>query len=260
VLFTLGRARTWPVTPDWRVRCHPRTFAAFRAQTENPDCRDELAGFVAVCHPGMVLLDVGSHYGVFTLAALRFGGESARVLAVDPSPTCRRLLRANVRLAGGEARVTVAAAAVGAAAGELPMLSTGPGGEDFLVASEEPRPDVTRVPMVTIPALAAGLPAPVTHLKIDIEGFEDRALAGAWDYLRAARPVLVLELHGDILRGRGADPLALLTALAGCGYRRVEHRRGPISADAAAGLPLARLICFPDGWAPPGPGAPGVRE
>src|SRR5919201_7133393 len=75
--YAVGACPRWRVTPDWEVRCHPASLVSFRAQTEMDQCRRELAGFVRRCTPGMTLLDVGAHYGVFTLAALHYGGAGA---------------------------------------------------------------------------------------------------------------------------------------------------------------------------------------
>ncbi len=251
--YTLTGTLNCRVTSDWIVRVHPRTASTFRITANDPEFRDELFGFLAQCRPGMVLLDVGSHYGMFTLAALHAGGPTARVWAVEPSRVCQRLLRLNARSNGVGDRVTIVAKAIGAVDGDLPMLTTGAGGYDFLVAADETRPDSTRVAMTTLPSLAAKISVPITHLKIDIEGFESEAIAGGLDYLQKNRPALFLELHGDILRARGKDPIALLTDLADCGYTRIEHRGHAITASAAAQMPLARLVCLPTGWETPNP-------
>jgi FkbM family methyltransferase len=246
VRYQLGYIPEWPARQDWTVRCHPRTLEAFRGATRIPDCRDELEEFVTYCTPGMVLVDVGSHYGVFTLAAARYGGSSARVLAVDASPTCMRLLRVNVTLAGAEGQVTRILAAVGERDGELAMLSSGPNGMDSLIAADPARADAQRVPMLRLPTLAARLDSPVTHIKLDVEGYEAEVVDGAMDYLRAWQPIVFLELHCDQLRARGKDPLAVLTRLGECGYTRFKRAGKPLDASTAAQEPLVRLVCLPE--------------
>lgn len=246
--YALMGAVACRVTSTWTVHAHPRTAISFHTHSVDPEFGDELGGFLATCRSGMVLLDVGAHYGVFTLAALHAGGPTARVWAVEPSRVCQRLLRLNARSNGIEDRVTIVPKAIGAVEGELPMLTTGAGGYDFLVAANETRPDSTQIEMTSISTLAAEIPVSITHLKIDIEGFESEALAGCGDYLRTNQPALFLELHGDILRARGKDPEALLSDLANCGYTRLEHRGHGISTSAAARMPLARLVCLPTGW------------
>ena len=247
--YTLIGTVNCQVTSDWSVRVHPRTAITFRTSAVDPELRDELLGFMAQCRPGMVLLDVGSHFGMFALAALHAGGSTAQVWAVEPSRACRRLLGLNMQSNGVASQVTVVAKAIGEVDGALPMLTTGAGGYDFLVATDEVRPDSTQIAMTTLPTLAATIPVPITHIKIDIEGFEYEALAGGCDYLRANRPALFLELHGDILRARGKDPIALMSVLADCGYETIEHRGRVITVSEAARMPLARLVCLPSGWA-----------
>ena len=70
--------------------CHPVSLSALVGHTDSEETRLEMDGFIRRCTPGMVLVDVGDHYGMFTLTALHYGGASARVVAVDPSPVCTR--------------------------------------------------------------------------------------------------------------------------------------------------------------------------
>lgn len=243
--FWFGRTSECRVRPDWVVRCHPVSRHAFVAQSEDRDCRYELDGFIARCTPGMTLLDLGSHYGVFTLTALHYGGPDARVWAVDPSAAGERILKANLKLAGACDRVTFVRAAVGDRDGELAMLTTGAAGDNFMVAADHPRSDAVVVPQFALPTLAARIPSRVTHLKIDVEGFEWAILAGGSDYLREVRPLLFLELHGDFLRNRSRDPGELLRQLTALGYDRFEYRGRLASASEIAALPLARIVCLP---------------
>jgi FkbM family methyltransferase len=240
----LGLYDRYAVRPDWSVVCHPASTEAFRAQNDNPECRDELDGFIRLCRPGMVLLDAGSHFGIFVLAAVRYGGPEAVVLAVDPSEECAGIFGTNVRLANAGAQTIVVRAAVGDRDGQLHMLTTGAGGGFFLVASDGPRSDARPWPQYTLASLAAQASRPVTHLKIDVEGHEAVIVPGNRDWLRATRPLLFLELHGELIRSRNQDPLAVLTTLGECGYGRFECGGRPITPQAAAALPLTRIVCF----------------
>jgi FkbM family methyltransferase len=242
--YYLGRRPACRLRPDWVARCHPASLPTF-GLFQQEEFRHELDGFVARCTPGLVLLDIGAHYGAFTLAALRHGGPHARVIAVDPSRQSNRVLRVNLRLAGAGDRVQVIEGAVGAEDGHLSMLTTGPAGEHFLVASAAPRPDAVRRPQWTIPSLIARAGATPTHIKIDVEGFEEEVLRGGLDFLRRARPILFLELHGAMLRGRGRRPEEVLGLLSACGYDRLQWHGRPIAPAEAAALETARLVCLP---------------
>ena len=101
----------------------------------------------------MVFVDVGAHFGIFTLAALRFGGPGALVYAIEPSRIPLRVLRQNVRLAQGTGQVRILEVAIGRSDGELAMLTAGAHGWHFLVAADGPRGDVTMVPQWTLGTL-----------------------------------------------------------------------------------------------------------
>src|SRR5205085_4846895 len=72
--FSIGGTCNLQVLDDWRVRCHPICAPSFAVFREDPAQRAELNQFVVNCSPGMQLLDVGAHWGIFALAALHYGG------------------------------------------------------------------------------------------------------------------------------------------------------------------------------------------
>jgi FkbM family methyltransferase len=242
--YRLGYRPVYRVRDDWQVRYHPTSVASFRAIDQQEDIRQELEAFVAHCAPGMVLLDIGAHYGVFTLAALHYGGPEARVIAVDPSSETSRVLRINLQLVRASTRVQVVEAALGGSDGERAMLTTGPFGDHFMIAAEAPRSDTTLVPQYTIASLLAGTGLVPTHIKIDVEGLEGEVLQGGRDFLHEHGPILFLELHCTILRSRGQNPADVLELLAGCGYTRFTWHGRPISQDEILALDTARIVCL----------------
>jgi FkbM family methyltransferase len=241
----LTPARTCRVTDEWTVRCTPSSVAHFRLLSENATLAAELAGFRRIARPGMILFDVGAHFGVFTLAALHYGGTDARVVAVEPSRVAVRVLRANLALQDAAHRVTVVEAAVGATDGRLSMLATGAGGGHYLVASEQPRPDALELEQLTLPTLAERTGLTPTHVKVDVEGHEGAVLDGAADWLTRVRPVLLIELHNHELRTLGRTPEAVIERIGDLGYRLVDHTGN--AWDVADGLrrKVARAIAMP---------------
>lgn len=243
--YLLGYTAECAVRDDWTVRCHPASISAFEEVRDGKDYSIELDGFVRRCSDGMTLLDVGSHFGLFTLAALRFGGARARVVAVDPSAYANRVQRANVKLANALERVKVVEAAVGERVGELPMLTAGAGGLHFLIASYSDRSDAKMTTMTTVSELVRAAGHPFTHLKIDVEGHEEQVIGGGIDFIREFKPLIFLELHGQILRDSGRDPRTVTNLLADCGYRKYEWRGRSIDTQQAAEMEVARLVCLP---------------
>jgi FkbM family methyltransferase len=242
-LYRLGHRPIWKVRPDWSPRYHPSAVDTFAAIDKDEDFRAELDGFVAHCTPGMHFIDIGSHYGFYTLVALHFGGPSSRAVAVDPSHELNRVHRLQLALNGAARRAEVIEAAVGAEDGRLKMLSTGPFGDHFLLRSD--RPDADSVPVYTLGSLITLTGLIPSHLKIDVEGYEDEVLSGGLPMLREHRPTIFLELHCGPMRAMGRHPEEVLSLLEDAGYHRFEWRGQPITPDQILALDIARLVCLP---------------
>jgi len=179
---------------------------------------DEIDFLRALHRPGVVV-DVGAHDGLLTrpLAAL----PGARVVAFEPLPDAFGRLR---DACAGLGNVDLRAEALGDAPGEavlsMPVLdgaaqqqwaSTA---KDF-AAHAGARLTVRRwrVPVRTLDAALAGVPGPVTAIKLDAEGAEYAVLRGARRLLARDRPVLTLELEERHAEGSTWAVPAFLDAL-----------------------------------------------
>ncbi len=242
--YYLGYVPKCQVRPDWQVRCHPCSLENFKAHRDNEDCRHELDGLIAFSRPGMIFFDIGAHYGSLTLAALHYGGPGTQVVAVDPSPAANRILKINLGLAGVGGRVQIFQAAIGKEDGWIPMLATGPAGAHFWVGADSSRPDVKVAPQITLPTLAKRAGLLPSHIKIDVEGFEDEVLQGGQELLRSTIPVLFLELHVGLLRAWGKKPEAILERLREWGYDRIERHGKPLAPQEVATAEVLRLVCL----------------
>lgn len=134
--------------------------------------------------PGELAFDIGAHVGDRTLVLARLG---ARVVALEPQPGPRRILRL---LHGWRGDVTVLAAAAAAAPGRLtlrtsrrhPTVSSASrafldgvaGAPSFAGVAW---PDRIEVEATTLDALI-GTYGPPAFVKIDVEGFEAEVLEG----------------------------------------------------------------------------------
>ncbi len=191
--------------------------------------------------PCMLAFDIGAHVGDRTAAFRRLG---ARVVAVEPQPSCVRLLR---HLFGRDPGVTCLASLVGAADGtgtlfvnrRNPTISTA--SQDFMQAADGARgwegerwDQRLDCPVTTLDALIRAHGRP-DFIKIDVEGYEAAVLAG----LSATPPALSFEFT-TIQRDVALTCLQRLTAL---GYRAFNACLGetmvfahpaPLSAQAMA--------------------------
>ncbi len=246
IAFAAGTAPTVSPAEGWSLRCHPAARHHYEVFRDDPIQAEELRAFAAHCSPGMKLLDVGAHYGLFALAALHYGGADSRVVCVEASPRAARILQANLQLNLAQSQVAVVKCAMGAEDGELPMLTTGPFGGDYFVVPTETRSDTTMVPQRNMHSLLSELHFAPTHIKMDIEGFEAEVIESAVDTLAGFKPVLYLELHGNVLKARGKDPATVMSNLRQAGYSRFLHEMQPVDESALERCQFTcRLVCLP---------------
>jgi len=223
---TVGMKSDMEPVPGWRLRCHPMCVSEFRAFHHDPEQREELLSFIGQCRPGMRFMDVGTHWGLFTLAALHFGGNDSTCLDIEASDAAVRILKDNLTLNEAISKTIVVNAACGDEPGVLSMLTTGAGGADYFIVPQEQRSDCIQVEQVTVDQMVALHRFVPTHLKIDVEGYEGEVLLGARNVLARSRPIIFLELHGDLIRGRGGDPEVVLGRLAESGHTHWQDVRG----------------------------------
>lgn len=230
LISKLGRLRgktiEVQVLPDWKVSCHPICWTEFSVFSTDAEQELELQCFARQASPGMQFMDVGTHWGVFTLAALHYGGLDARVVGIEASDEAVKIYRDNLTINHVQDRVVVVNAACGASEGYIKMLTTGAGGADYFVVPAEERADTVVVPQVSVDSVVEAHGFQPTHMKIDVEGFEEEVLRGAVKTMQTLRPFLFLELHGPLIRQRGFSPQTVLDQLTACGYTRWQHLDG----------------------------------
>ncbi len=150
---------------------------------------------------GMVVYDVGANIGYISLMAARLAGESGRVLAFEALPSNIARLTRNVALNAMQDRVRVVHAAVVDKAGEATFLSHASGAMGKAQGSAGRDEQYTQAIKVAGIALDDFVyqqgNQPPAVVKMDIEGGEGMALAGMPRLLKEARPVLLIELHGQ---------------------------------------------------------------
>ena len=206
--------------------------------------------FTHYARPGAAIADVGANWGYFTLVAAPAVGPSGSVLAIEPDPRQFAALSANVTL-NGFAHVQCIQAAASSSDGRVTLAG---------FADDEANRGVSRigeaaqggrtfdVRAVRLDALTA---AQVDLVKIDVEGAEDLVIEGMRDGLQSRRyRAIVLELHPELLRGRGVDPSICLRRLTDLGYRGWTIDVSPAAYRRALdpGTPIDDLLRPLDHW------------
>jgi FkbM family methyltransferase len=161
---------------------------------------DALARLLEV-RPGLqpdTLIDIGANIGVICIPAVA-RGHFSRAIAIEPTPSVCRVLRANIALNGMEKDIEVYETALSNIEGEVEFeLSDDNSGDNRIsVASERnaygeaSRRKIT-TPVRPFDALALEIDLTRSLAWIDVQGFEGFVLAGAEKIVRSRTP-LVLE-------------------------------------------------------------------
>ena len=169
-----------------------------------PDERRRWAAMVAL---GGDVLDIGANTATFAVTAKALAPQ-ARVFAFEPIERIAARAARNVEVSGLD--VEMVRAAVGREAGELPIFD--PGGENAYSASLDPdflpgTKDSYTVPVVSVDGFVQERGLDPGAIKLDVEGYEGEAIAGATRTLERGRCVILCEWLGSSEANRDAARL-----------------------------------------------------
>lgn len=195
--------------------------------------------------PGDTVVDIGAHIGLYTLRAAAAVGPEGHVIAFEPMSTNFALLSENVTLNGYGRRVALHNTAVSDSAGTARLgksdLNTG---DNSLTGERSSGETVTTVVLDEV----LGEGARIDVLKMDIQGGEPMALAGAARCLAAnGEVVLCTEVSPADLPGGTASYLDTLVGMGFALYEvsETDHALRPTSPDevVAATADFTNLVC-----------------
>lgn len=181
-----------------------RSFAQQLLWVEGERFVDERELVQSLLRPGMTAIDVGANIGYYLLMIEQRVGPSGKVILIEPSMENLPELRRNIAL-NGFTNVELHAVALGAEEGQTGMLA---GINSGVVAGDDAP---YTVPLRRLDRLVN---EPVHFMKIDVEGYEGQALAGAREIIESQKPTLFLEVHPHIVRQFGFTTRGILDDLA----------------------------------------------
>jgi FkbM family methyltransferase len=172
--------------------------------------------------PGMTVVDVGAHVGVYSLLAARLVGQDGVVHAIEPQHDCAAFIDRNGTI-NALANLRTHRVALAASDGEAGLVAdtrsmgarlAGLSGED----------DTTTVPTRTLRTFAASEGLQDIHLlKLDAAGNELAVLRGAAGLLDGAIGSIICKLyHPEVVAerfGAASSPSATVAVLRDAGYQ-----------------------------------------
>jgi FkbM family methyltransferase len=180
---------------------------------------DTIQGYMGHAPPraGETVFDLGANCGASVFVFSKAVGPSGKVVAFEPDPLNREMLKRNVEsLALGN--VIVSANAVAGRSAKLRFNSEGSLGAALShVVSRAGLSETIEVDALTLADACAAVGAMPDFIKMDVEGAEEEVIEGARDWLRDHRPRWVIDTHHRI-NGKFTDA-AVEHSLGSCGYR-----------------------------------------
>jgi FkbM family methyltransferase len=184
----------------------------------------EMAFLERYLRPGDRALDIGANIGTYSLLMASLVGPEGHIDAFEPMPLAASRLRCTIAENGLEGRITLHEAAVTDRTGSARLLTAHdvsnavvghPDGAPIDAGAGEPTIEVATVTLDQVVA-----PDPRLRVaKLDIEGAEVLALAGAPALLAAARPpVWITEAYDWQLAKLGSSAEALVAAFSEAGF------------------------------------------
>lgn len=188
--------------------------------------------------PGDIVLDCGAHVGLFTREALSAGARI--VVAVEPAPENVECLERNFSGEIRSGRVIVYPKGVWDTEGSLPFKAEPRfSATDRFVPGFEGAAGASRLPVTTLDKLVAELALErVDYIKMNIEGAEQQALAGARGTLSRFHPRLA------IAADHRPDDLEKIPQLARSAWPGYQQRCGNCYIDRRRFLIGAQVLLF----------------
>ena len=183
----------------------------------------ELFELKRLVRPGTVAVDVGAHFGVYSLALARRVGKRGRIISVEPITEDARMLERAARTL--RLPISVVEAALSNTEGEATLRVPLLGGAQKTALSTLEREaqaagatgvEERTVPLRTLDRVLEDIDLPVSFIKIDVEGHELSVLEGAKATLAQHRPNLMVEINDD-LAGRPINEV--FARIESMGYR-----------------------------------------
>ncbi len=173
--------------------------------------------------PGETLIDVGGNIGMISLLGSSLVGDAGRVITFEPNPDAQARIQELID-DNGIKNMTLHRVGLGDAAGQftLSVITDHLGMGTLAEVEPEHKKFVSKTHRVEVrrgdELIGADVPGPAT-MKLDIEGFECRAIRGLMGTIRRLRPAIVTEMSEHHLRRAGASCAEMFDLLRGEGYK-----------------------------------------
>jgi FkbM family methyltransferase len=145
------------------------------------------------CAPGTAALDLGAHFGLYTVGMARRVGPTGQVVALEPEATARARCIRHVRM-NGLSWVKVYAEAASSFTGTIRLVENGGAGSTTSFVSRDPGVGESLACVRLDDLYSRDALRMPSFIKIDVENHGAEALGGARTLL-VSRPSILMSFH-----------------------------------------------------------------
>jgi FkbM family methyltransferase len=252
-------------TAEVTMRLGHRMIVDLRAYTEFASFythdydTQEIRSVLRLFKPEWVVLDVGANVGFWTIPMAKALGPAGRVHPFEPISSNHLRLRENVRLNGLQSITQVHELGLSDRRATLQISlredfanGSGTGNASIVIDDSDGRFQCAMIEVDTLDKIFPSLNVErLDFVKVDIEGHEDKFLAGAASTIGQFRPIIHMEINEPYYSRRGLDATTVFEEWAksakyacalrtskGWRLRDLRHRRPVI--DNVLALPAER--------------------
>ncbi len=150
---------------------------------------------LSYAQPGMHVLDIGAHFGYYTVKLGAKIGASGRLLSFEPNPEMNKYLEQNIVLNGLLFMTHLHKCALGPEQGKAKLAYTAGNMAQANLLGDQPAEFSFEVPVETLDNLVGPSP-PIDLIKLDAEGYEPLILRGGRRTMRnSPQCAVMLELN-----------------------------------------------------------------
>ena len=164
-----------------------------------------------------VLIDVGAHLGYFSIVFSRLAKNESYAIELDPTnySHLERMVQSSTGVRGKVETMNLGISDHEFLA-DMPVTAASP--MSSLNRLDEKQVDTRQVRVTSLDTFCNERGISPDIIKVDIEGFEWEFLKGCSETLDKCRPILIFEMHNDILNKKGVTEEDFVHALKDQGY------------------------------------------
>lgn len=210
--------------------------------SNDPAMKLEMQHFIQLSKGRKCLLDIGSLFGIFSLA-FTATNKNGKAYAIEPSPKCYKTLRLNSTL-NSDKKIHTSNIALGSENRTLKMHYEW---VHLIANHDNSDPQAIQVEMSTLDQFVESKNINPDIIKIDVDGYEGPVIAGAKNFLDRHDPLIFLELHGEWINRYDYSSTSIAQSLIDQGYHFFDLNLKPIEDYQNAFAVFAnRIICTKD--------------